>query len=263
MNLYRLYCDEVGNHDMEHVDDPNQRFLGLTGVIVESTHMRQTILPEMNQLKSEFFQSDPDEPVIFHRKELVNKRPPFDVLLNIDTEQRFNSAVLDSLTRWDYRVITVVIDKKTHRDQYRVWRYHPYHYCLAVLLERFVLWLESIDSRGDVLVESRGGKEDLKLKDSYARLFREGTDFVDVVRWQTRLTSKELKVKPKYANIAGLQLADIIAHPSRLEVLAEAGLLQDDRQTFGKQICEVLRTGKYLRHPRTGEIRGYGKKLLP
>lgn len=263
MNLYRLYVDEVGNHDMEHVDDPNQRYLGLTGVIVESDHMRQTILPEMNQLKSQFFQSDPDEPVVFHRKELVNKHTPFDALLDAETEQRFNSALLDCLTRWDYRVATVVIDKKMHRDQYRVWRYHPYHYCLAVLLERLILWLEAADSRGDVMVESRGGKEDLKLKDSYTRLYQEGTDFIDVARWQARLTSKELKVKPKSANIAGLQLADLIAHPSRQEVLAEAGLLEDDRQTFGKQICGILRTSKYLRHPRSGEIKGYGRKLLP
>lgn len=263
MSLYRLYCDEVGNHDMEHVDDPNQRFLGLTGVVVESEHVRQTIQPQMNQLKSQFFTSDPDEPVIFHRKELVNKHPPFDVLLDADVEREFNSALLNYLTHWDYRVITVVIDKKAHRDQYRVWRYHPYHYCLAVLLERFILFLESVEGQGDVMVESRGGKEDLKLKDSYARLYREGTDYIDAARWQMRLTSKELKVKPKSANVAGLQLADLVAHPSRQEVLIDAGLLQEDHPTFGKQICEILRMSKYLRNPRTGEIKGYGKKLLP
>jgi hypothetical protein len=32
MTLYRIYIDEVGNHDLTHADDPNQRFLSLTGV---------------------------------------------------------------------------------------------------------------------------------------------------------------------------------------------------------------------------------------
>jgi len=79
----------------------------------------------------------------------------------------------------------------------------------------------------------------------------------------SRLTSKELKIKPKRANIAGLQLADLIAHPSRREILLEKDLLSDERKVFGDQICRILRRDKYLRNQRTGQIWGYGKKLLP
>jgi len=263
MTLYRIYIDEVGNHDMAHADDPNQRFLSLTGVILESQHTLKVLQPEMNQIKREFFQFDPDEPVIFHRKELVNKRPPFHALRESQTEQEFNTALLMALARWEYHVVTVVIDKKEHRDRYQMWRHHPYHYCLQVLLERFVLFLHYRRHRGDVMVESRGGKEDRKLKDSYARLYRNGTDNIPPERWQARLTSCELKVKPKSANIAGLQLADIIAHPSRREVLIENQLVVNNRNTFGDQICAILRQSKYLRDRRTGRIEGFGKKLLP
>jgi hypothetical protein len=263
MALYRLYVDEVGNHDLTHADDPNQRFLSLTGVILESGYMLRVLQPEMDQIKREFFQRDPDEPVILHRKELVNKRPPFHSLRNPETEQRFNTALLTALARWDYRVITVVMDKKAHRDQYQVWHYHPYHYCLAVLLERFVLFLHYGGHRGDVMVESRGSREDGKLRESYTHLYERGTDNIPSERWQERLTSRELKVKPKSANVAGLQLADLIAHPSRREVLIEQQLIVDDRDTFGDQICAILRQSKYHRHWRTGQIVGYGKKLLP
>ncbi len=38
MVLYRIYVDEVGTHDLTHVDDPNQRFLSLTGVVLESEY---------------------------------------------------------------------------------------------------------------------------------------------------------------------------------------------------------------------------------
>ncbi len=263
MSLYRIYIDEVGNHDLAHADDPNQRFLSLTGVILESEYTLHVVHPEMDQIKREFFQRDPDEPVIFHRKELINKARPFQALRDPEVEQRFNTALLTALARWDYRVITVVLDKKSHRDQYQVWHYHPYHYCLAVLLERFVLFLHYNNQRGDVMVEARGGKEDGKLKDSYTRLYERGTDNIPLERWQERLTSRELKLRPKTANVAGIQLADLIAHPSRREVLIENRLLVDDRDTFGDQICAILRQSKYHRNSRTGQIEGYGKKLLP
>ncbi len=113
------------------------------------------------------------------------------------------------------------------------------------------------------MVERRGGREDSKLKDSYARLYEHGTDNIPPERWHERLTSRELKVKPKSANIAGLQLADLIAHPSRREVLIEYQLIVDDRDTFGDRICAILRQSKYHRNRRTGQIEGYGKKLLP
>jgi hypothetical protein len=263
MSLYRIYIDEVGNHDMQHADDPNQRFLGLTGVILNGDYVTQTLQPEMMKIKTDFFFSDPDEPVIFHRKEMINKKGPFSVLWNSNVKKKFDTELLKALECWEYKVVTVVIDKLVHREQYKVWRYQPYHYCLAVLLERYILFLERAGARGDVMVESRGAREDRRLADSYSRLYQNGTDFIDQTRFQARLTSRELKIKPKRANIPGLQLADIIAHPSRQEVLIDNKLLHDDRFTFGKRICEILRRDKYLRDPRTGDISGYGKKLLP
>jgi hypothetical protein len=147
MALYRLYIDEVGNHDMTHADDPNQRFLSLTGVILESSYTLRVLKPEMDQIKRDFFQRDPDEPVILHRKEMINKLPPFSSLNDPEVKERFNMVLLNFLDRWDYKVITVVLDKKTHRDLYQVWHFHPYHYCLAVLLERYLLYLHYSDNR--------------------------------------------------------------------------------------------------------------------
>lgn len=262
MALFRIYIDEVGNHDLTHADDLNERFLSLTGVILESNYTLNTLQPEMNQIKNYFFQRDPDEPVIFHRKELVNKRPPFHRLRDPEVEKEFNSRILAALARWEYKVITVVIDKKAHRDQYQVWHYHPYHYCLAVLLERFVLFLHYGKNQGDVLVEKRGGNEDNKLIDSYTRLYNQGTDNISKQTWQECLSSGQLKLRDKGANSAGLQLADLIAHPSRREVLIENHLINDRRDVFGDQICAILHHNKYLRR-KSGRISGYGTKLLP
>ncbi len=257
MSKYRMYVDEVGNSDLGSSDNPNHRFLSLTGVIINLQFVKEKIHPEMESLKARFFDSHPDDPVILHRKEILNSRSPFEVLENSGFRSQFDSELLLLLEKWDYIVITVCLDKKRHRDQYQQWRYDPYHYCMAILLERFVFLLNWYDTKGDVLAESRGGKEDRRLKESFHRLWERGTDFVDPIEFQKVLTSRQLKVKPKAANISGLQLADIIAYPSRAEILDEQKLLGRPLAKFTKRIIEIL-SEKYDR----AEGRIYGKKFL-
>lgn len=257
MDKYRMYVDEVGNPDLGSSDNPNHRFLSLTAVILSLPYVSETLHPEMEALKARYFGSHPDDPVILHRKELVNARPPFAALKDAGIRARFDTELLALLEKWDYTVITVCLDKKRHRDQYAVWRYDPYHYCVAVLIERFVFFLNRKGVVGDVLAESRGGKEDRRLKDSFSRLWEKGTDYVDPQQFQAVLTSSRLKVKPKAANISGLQLADLLAHPSRAEVLKERGLLVPEPAPFARKVIEILEKKYYQRE---GTV--YGKKLL-
>jgi len=254
---YRIYIDEVGNPDLESSDNPNHRFLSLTGVILELGYVQEVLHPEMEKLKSDFFRSHPDEPVIFHRKEMLNAKPPFELLRDEKIRQSFDKMLLDLLTRWQYTVISVCLDKKKHKETYTTWRYDPYHYCLAALLERFTFFLGRRQCRGDVMAESRGGREDRRLKTSFARLWEQGTDFVDPRQFQERLTSKELKVKTKTNNISGLQLADILAHPSRNEILQENNVLEHTVAPFAAEVIRVLQA----KYDRRG-TRIFGKKFI-
>ncbi|MEW6375801.1 MAG: DUF3800 domain-containing protein [Thermodesulfobacteriota bacterium] len=254
---YRIYIDEVGNPDLESSDNPNHRFLSLTGVVLELVHVESVVHPQMEALKRKYFRSHPDEPVIFHRKEMVNAKPPFECLRDPEIRKKFDYELLNLIESWEYIVITVCLDKKKHKETYTTWRYDPYHYCLAVLLERFVFFLNRMDSRGDVMAESRGGKEDIRLKSSFARLWRGGTDYVSPEQFQEVLTSKQLKVKPKTNNISGLQLADLVAHPSRNEILKEQGLLEKKPGLFAQEVIRILQK-KYDQHGG----RMFGKKFL-
>lgn len=254
---YRAYIDEVGNPDLESSDNPNHRFLSLTAVILELGHVAAVVSPQMEALKKTYFGSHPDEPVIFHRKEMVNALPPFAALRDPIIRQKFDGELLDLLASWEYKVISVCLDKKRHRETYSTWRYDPYHYCLTVLLERFALFLKREDARGDVMAESRGGKEDLRLKASFHRLWDKGTDFLTSEQFQAVLTSRELKVKSKANNVAGLQLADLLAHPSRNEILQEADLLPGTLGAFAKQVIAILQR----KYDRQGD-RVFGRKFL-
>jgi hypothetical protein len=133
-----MYVDEVGNPDLESSDNPNHRFLSLTGVILELGYVKSNLHPAMEALKVKYFKHHPDDPVIFHRKEMVNQKPPFEALRDVTIRERFDDELLSLLRESDYTVITVCLDKKAHKENYQTWRYDPYHYCLAVLLERYV-----------------------------------------------------------------------------------------------------------------------------
>lgn len=258
---YRLYIDEVGNSDLGASNNPNHRYLSLTGVIIGLSHVEQDVFPALEDLKRRFFGSHPDEPVILHRKELVNQRPPFDSLRDPAAQQAFNDELLGLLSRLDYSVLTVVIDKLAHSQRYSAWRFDPYHHCLTVLVERFSTWLERRSAQGDVLAESRGGREDRRLKDSFEQAVLQGSAFVTPEQFQATLTSRQLKVKPKANNIAGLQLADLIAHPSYAATLAH----HEHRPrpgNFGGQIVQILEDEKYDRDAG-GRIDGWGREWLP
>lgn len=254
---YRIYIDEVWKPDMGSSDNPNHRFLSLTGIIIELNHVQSIVHPQLEALKVKYFHPHPDEPVILHRKELVNQKPPFEVLKNSSIRNSFDQDLLNLINSWEYTVVTVCIDKKNHKETYKVWRYDPYHYCLEVLLERYIFFLEVKHGQGDVMAESRGGKEDIRLKSSYAGLWKHGTDYLLPERFHASLTSKQLKVKLKINNIVGLQLADLLAHPSRSEMLHERGLLNRDLPPFGKAVIEILQRKYYQ---RSGRI--FGKKFI-
>ncbi len=256
---HRLYIDEVGNSDLESSDDPNHRFLSLTGVAIELAHVRNVVHPQMEAMKARYFGAHPDEPIIFHRKEMVNARGLFRSLQDRAVKEAFDAELLAALQAWEYTVISVCIDKRAHRERYAVWRYDPYHYCLAALLERFSFFLSRRRLAGDVLAESRGGTEDRRLKESYSRLHRSGSDFVGPEMFERVLTSKQLKVKPKANNVAGLQLADLVAHPSRNEILDELGLLGRPIAPFAQRVIAILQA-KY--DNLNGQIAGCGKKFL-
>jgi len=133
----------------------------------------------------------------------------------------------------------------------------PGRYCLALLLERFTYYLGRKGARGDALAESRGAREDRRLKESFTRLWERGTDYAERKQFQDRLASKKLKVKTKPNNIAGLQLADLLAHPSRQEIHWENRLIEREPGRFAKRIIEILEA-KYDQQ----ESRVFGKKLL-
>ncbi len=258
---YRLYIDEYGNSSLKTSSNDEGRYLSLTGVAIERDYVRTTAHPQFEALKHKYFPSHPDEPIILHRKELMQRNFPFAILRNPEKRTTFDNELFAYLEAWEYTVFTAVIDKSEHLQRYGAWSRNPYHYCLEVILERYVHWLEMRNSVGDVMAESRGTREDRSLASAFSGIYERGTDFIKSERFQSCLTSKQLKTPDKLRNIAGLQLADLMAFPGFLSCLTVHGETRTIAP-FNARMITIMDHLRFYRSPG-GRIDGYGRKWLP
>lgn len=256
----RLYIDEVGNDD---VKTREEQFLSITGIITKKRGHDHIITSEIEQLKTDLFNHHPIiKPVILHRREIVRKEPPFEALWDEAVNIEWQTRILNLIEKLPYIAMTILIDKHEHVQRYPVWHFNPYHYCMRAIVERYVLWLNRQDLTGDVVAEPRFKQVDKALKKSFAYIYNHGTEHIPPAIIQKRLTSHEIKFDPKANNVCGLQLVEMIAHPSHQSLKAEATGIPMTAE-FGKRVVEVLEKSRYSRNPKTKEISGWGRKRLP
>jgi hypothetical protein len=129
---------------------------------------------------------------------------------------------------------------------------------MANMLLRYCFFLARHGARGDVMAESRGTTEDMALKTAYTRLYTNGNQVKSGAFFQQHLTSKEIKVKPKENNVAGLQLADMLSHPLKKYTLLQKGILaESDADHFWKKVVEAAKPKLDCR-ATDGHVDGYG-----
>lgn len=259
---FRLYFDESGDHSTcSESDSVGKRYLGLVAVVFERGDVYRRFTSDLDALKSRHFHHDPDEPVILHREDVVSRKGHFWRLRDLARRRAFDDELISLLETTPFRLIGVAIDKAVHgRKMYRHLR-HPYHYCLEALLERYTGWLNLKGRCGDVMAESRGKTEDTALKEAYSKMHKFGARYMPRVAVQKALTSCELKLKPKAHNVAGLQLADLLANPVTRDVLVDYRRLTGSGGAFTERMIAVVRA-KYNRHIYRGTISGYGRVFL-
>jgi len=230
------------------------------GCFLEEDSYR-TFHQRLEQFKQRHIPHNPDDPVILHREDIVNCRKCFWRLREPAKQSAFDADLLGLVAHTDFRMVAVVIDKQAHRERYAN-PAHPYHLALGYMLQRYCGYLNHVQCQGDVMAESRGGKEDRLLKDSYQWVYERGVFMQRAPFFQKALTSRELKVKSKKANTAGLQLADLLVHPVRQAILREKGRIADAPSPFVRDLLTIL-DGKFNRHLYDGRIWGYGKVFSP
>jgi len=257
MPNYRLYIDESGHHKYNSIDSVPNRYLGLTGIIVRQDIYDRVVVPRIESLRKPFY-SDYDLRPPLHLTDIMSAKNDFSALAEPAVRERFNRDFLSLLGDVDYKIVTVVIDKNRHQDKY-VTPAHPYHYSLACMLERYVKFLKQANSKGDVMVEARGKKEDQLIREVYEEFYQKGTYFAKSEDIQARLTSGKIKLKTKSYLIHGLEFADLIALSSKIDVLNAYDIVKNLDANF---VAKTIATIQPKYYSGAMGVKGNGKKFL-
>lgn len=255
--------DESGDHSFRAISGAEwrKRYLCLFGCAFETQHYENTFCEAVKAFKAKYFGGDPDERVILHREDIIQKRPPFDCLQDDEKLNAFNADLLELIKSASFNAFAVVIDKYTSRGKhFAALPFDPYHVALLAMMERYCGWLRFRRSVGDVMAEARGGNEDKQLKAAFRTVYNAGTRYHDPKFFQEVLTSRELKIKPKTHDIAGLQLADLMAHPAKQQILAGRGIAPPPFG-FSAMMAGIVE-GKYNRRYVNKQVEGYGRITL-
>ena len=258
---YRLYLDESGDHVYRQMADTPHRFLCLLGCWFRNPDYL-SFHAALEGLKAKHFQHHPDDPVVLHREEMINARGDFRVLRDEHTRAAFDMDLLSLVANARFTVVAVVIDKYALWQAYGNAAQHPYHLGLGFLLQRYAGYLNHANRVGDVMAESRGGTEDRLLAEAYANIYDTGAWRMSPQVFQTALTTRQLKLKQKHANISGLQLADLLGHPVKQWTLRRYGLLDEPLAPFAEQLMTIVGP-KFNCHLYDGRVDGYGVVLFP
>ena len=261
-SIYRLYMDETGDHTpcVDPTVGIGKRYLGFGAVIFRRDDYPRFAF-ELDDFKKVHLHYDPDDPPILHRDDILNARGPFHVLRNPAKRAAFDTDLLALMTRHNYVIVALVLDKYSHgQKDYRALT-HCYHYALLGMLQRYCGWLAYHGVRGDLMAESRGTTEDRQFKKAYRGFHADGGFHLSRDRCQQTLSSAEAKLKKKTDDIAGLQLADVLAHPLTRDVLLHEGLVPDLGSAFAARVVATVQA-KYNYRYDTGKISGYGRVLM-
>ena len=175
----------------------------------------------------EFFGHDA---VVLHEREIRKEMPPFDFLMaDRGLRDRFLAAIEALIRDIDMTCYVQVINKVEHRAKYST-PWNPYEIAMHFGLEKIWSHMRAKGQQGHkvhVIFESRGRNEDRDLELEFRRVVTNQSHF-GWRRLDFTICEFEPVFVPKAANLAGHQIADLIARPLALKALRP---LQPNRAT--------------------------------
>lgn len=248
-----VFVDESGDHSLTSIN-PDFPLFVLAFCIVRKSDYAQTVVPALLHLKHRWFGH---ELIVLHEKEIVRKENAFSFLQNSSRRGEFMADLDAFMTMAPITIIATVIRKDRLEQRYRE-PMNPYHLALLFCLERTRHFLDGVGDGVEtthVIAEARSpragsmGREDGDLHRT----------FVDIVEGRhllqglgQALPNFQLHFASKQANVAGLQLADLVARPLGLSVL---------RPGQQNRAFEIIRTKLHCREQPAN--RHLGLKVFP
>jgi len=211
---YIAFIDECGDHTLELIDKDFPLFLLATTVIRRADYAKQ-VIPAIGQLKLKYWVH---EGVNLHSRDIRKAKGPYGFLQVPEMRTAFMNELSDLMMSLPYTLFVSAVRKDHHKNRYGARAVNPYDLVLEFTLERLMHFVESTGVQElPFVAEARGRKEDNTLERCFYRFMSEGTDYIHASRF--RQVRCSLVFRNKFDNIAGIQLADLCAHPCARYVL--------------------------------------------
>ncbi len=240
-----LFLDESGDHNLSIID-PQYPLFVLGGVIVDQEYAAGELTDQVNAFKQRHFgRTD----IILHTADITRNRNGFERMKEKTYRENFYNELNGLMSSIEYTVVACVIRKDEHISRYGVAALDPYLMSLDILVERFCMEVGNREDAGVIVAERRDATLDRELDLAWLNLKIQGTRYMQAREIERRITG--LNLRPKTANLAGLQLADLVVTPI-------------GRCILGKTVKEDYRIiESKFRRGRAGNYEGYGLVVLP
>jgi hypothetical protein len=207
---YVVYVDESGDHALASIDADYPVFV-LALCVFHKRHYSEKIIPAVEKLKFNYFGHDS---VVLHETDIRKQKGDFAFLSHRPRRDEFMSWLNDIMVKSNFILIACVVDK-TRLSRSEGEASNPYHIALDICLQRlhdFLTEKGQQDLLTHVVVECRGKKEDRELELEFRRI-------CDGNGMQNRQLPFHIVFADKKTNLAGLQLADLVARPVGLNYI--------------------------------------------
>lgn len=240
-----LFLDESGDHSLTKID-PQYPVFVLGGIIAERAYAEGEMTAQVNAFKRELFGR---EDIILHTADITRNKNGFERMKEPAFRQQFYNRLNDLMKSLDYKVVACAIKKDIHLARYGLGAVDPYMYSLEVLVERFCFEIGHNYRGGLIAAEKRSPTLDHQLDIAWLNLKISGSTYLKASQIEYRVA--DLVSRPKSDNIAGLQLADLVATPIGRFVMGKP-----TREDFA-----VIESKFRCRWD--GDYAGYGLVILP
>jgi len=207
---YVVYVDESGDHSLASVD-PSYPVFVLALCVFHKRHYSERIIPAVEKLKFNYFGHDS---VVLHETDIRKQKGDFAFLSHRPRREEFVAWLSDIMVKSNFILIACVVDK-ARLDRSEGEASNPYHIALDICLQRlhgFLAEKGQHELQTHVVVECRGKKEDRELELEFRRI-------CDGNGTQGRQLPFHIVFADKKTNLAGLQVADLVARPVGLNYI--------------------------------------------
>ena len=207
------FLDECGDHSLTTINSELPLFAVCIVVVERETYSR-VIIPEMASFKLRYFAH---EGINLHNRDIRKAYGAFTILQNSAVRERFLTELTTMMRTLPFKLFVSAIDKFSYIGHHGDGAKNIYTAALEYSFERVVEFMEDHQEVNlPLIAESRGTVEDGQLRASFHEFMTKGNgDMSDRFR---RLFCP-LLFRRKQDNIAGIQLADLCAHPTARHIL--------------------------------------------